>query len=95
MPNGRRRPYRCGGIAPSPDHSSDGEEVQAQKAVYWLRASRGWRRWRRLVRGARGRRRLMATCLLRDGMGIGPELVGLVLRFLGLGPSVGATEHER
>ena len=95
MPNGDRRPYRCGGIAPSPEHSSDEEEVQAQKAAYWLRAARGWRRWRRLVRGARGRRRLVAMCLLRDGLGIGAELVLLVLRFLGLGSQVGTAERER
>ena len=95
MPNGRRRPYRCGGTPPSPEHSSDGEEVRAQKAGYWLRASRGWRRLRRMVRGARGQRRLVAACLLRDGLGIGPELVELVLRFLGLGPPMGAAERVR
>ena len=89
MPNGRRRPYRCGGNAPSPGHSSDEEGVRAQKVAYWLRAARGWRRWRRLVREARGRERLVAVCLLRDGLGIGAELMLLVLRFLGLRSPVG------
>ena len=94
MPNGRRRPYRCGGTAPSPNHSSDEEEVRVQKAAYRLRAFRGWRRWRRLVWEARGRRRLMAACLLRDGLSIGPQLVRLVLRFLGLGPTGGFSGPE-
>ena len=83
MPNGRRRPYRCGGAAPSPGHSSDEEGTRVQKAAYWVRAARGWRRWRRLVREARLRERLVAVFLLRDGMGVGAELVLVVLRFLG------------
>ena len=82
MPNGRRRPYRCGGIAPSPEHSSDEEDIRVQKATYWMRAARGWRRWRRLVREARSRGRFVALILLRDGMGVGAELVLAVLRFL-------------
>ena len=86
MPNGDRRPYRCGGTPPSPAHSSDEEEVQKQKATYWLRAARGWRRWRRMVKAARGQKRVLAACLLKDGLRIGSQLVKLVLCFLGLGP---------
>ena len=90
MPNGDRKPYRCGGASPSPAHSSDEEEVQKQKAAYWLRASRGWRRWRRMVMAARGRKRVLAACLLRDGLRIGSQLVRLVLCFLGMGPVASA-----
>ena len=63
-----------------------------QKATYWLRAARGWRRWRRMVMAVRVQKRVLAACLLRHGLHIGSQLVGLVLVFLGLRPSPSAQE---
>ena len=83
MPNGRRRPYRCGGMAPSPEHSSDDEDTRIQKAAYWVRATWVWRRWRRRVRDSRRQWRFVSVVLMKHGLGIGGGLVRLVLRYLG------------
>ena len=65
MPNGGRVPFRVGDGDPSPLHTSDSEETEANKRKYFYLARRVATRFRRNVRRARRERRLAVVAVVR------------------------------